>query len=157
MANLNMITPQSLRIRKVQLGKKGYILASFIFYHNVLHRFKVLAPKHWWKITLSSRAARHTQTQKKKKSVRGIFKIFHLNWHTGIIMHTEENTLVLHNSLGLEANDASVKFPYNYSISNFMVNKEISLFFPLIVAPIEDITKMHRKTSGDTERRVFSS
>lgn len=47
MANLNMITPQSLRIRKVQLGKKGYILASFIFYHNVLHRFKVLAPKHW--------------------------------------------------------------------------------------------------------------
>lgn len=45
-------------------------------------------------------------------------------------MHTEENTLVLHNSLGLEANDASVKFPYNYSISNFMVNKEISLFFP---------------------------
>lgn len=39
----------------------------------------------------------------------------------------EENTLVVHNSLGLEANDASVKFPYNYNISNFMVSKEILL------------------------------
>lgn len=40
----------------------------------------------------------------------------------------------------LEANDSSVKFPYNHNIQNFIVSEEILTFFPpLIVAPIEEM------------------
>lgn len=81
---------------EISTWKKGYILAGFVFYHNVLHRLKVLAPKHRGEITLSSRAAR------KKKD---ILKVFHLNWHAGVTASTEEDTPVLQNSVELEEYD----------------------------------------------------
>lgn len=112
---------------KFNMEKKGYILASVIFYHNILHRLKVLAPKHWWKITLSSRAARQKKFHKKELFLKsstevGIFSLERTCWW-------------LHNS-----SDASVKFPYNHNIQNFIASEEILPFPPsLIVAPIEEM------------------
>lgn len=116
------------------MEKKGYILASVIFYHNILHRLKVLTPKHWWKITLSSRAARQKKFHKKELFLKS-------STETGIqaSSHQREHADVTQ-EFRLEANDASVKFPYKHNIQDFIVSEEILPFsLSLIVAPIEEM------------------
>lgn len=83
------MSPISEMITNSVWKKKGYILASVIFYHNILHRLKVLAPKHWWKITLSSRAARQKKFHKKELFLKsstevGIQASSHWREHAGV-------------------------------------------------------------------------
>lgn len=112
------------------MGKeKGYILASFIFYHNVLHRLKVLAPKHGWEITLSSRAARQKKFHKKELFLKSSTEI-----GTQAPL-TEENTLLLHNSSGWKQtahqwNSHQPQYPEFYCQGRNP---------PLIVAPMEEM------------------
>lgn len=124
---------------KFNMKKKGYILASVIFYHNVLHRLKVLAPKHWWKITLSSRAAKQEKFHKKE-----LFLVFHWNWHPGLL--SLKRTCWCYTTAQTGSKRRIVKFPYNHNSQNFIVSEEILPFFPSpIAAPIEEMQWKQRK------------
>lgn len=112
-----------LRIIKAQAGKKKKRIYPCRFH------FLPRRPPSIQSIGSKAPVKNHVFFQgcktKQNKSVRNRYfvLIFNLNGHTGVVTSIEENTPVSHDSLGLQANDVSVRFPHNYNISNFTVGK----------------------------------